>query len=41
MLVFNEKKWYRIVWVSILTTALLYGVFRMIFRVPLPRFSLW
>jgi putative tricarboxylic transport membrane protein len=41
MLVFNEKKWHRIVWVSILTTALLYGVFRMIFRVPLPRFPLW
>jgi putative tricarboxylic transport membrane protein len=41
MLVFNEKKWHRIVWVSILTTAVLYGVFRMIFRVPLPRFYLW
>ncbi len=41
MLVFNEKKWYRIVSVSIITTAVLYSVFRMIFRVPLPRFSLW
>ena len=41
MLVFNEKKWHRIVLVPILTTALLYAVFRMIFRVPLPRFPLW
>jgi hypothetical protein len=41
MLIFAEKKWYRIVLVSIITTATLYGVFRMIFRVPLPRFSLW
>jgi putative tricarboxylic transport membrane protein len=41
MLVFNEKKWHRIALISILTTAVLYGVFRMIFRVPLPRFPLW
>ena len=41
MLIFAEKKWYRVVLVSIITTATLYGVFRMIFRVPLPRFSLW
>lgn len=41
MLIFAEKKWYRIVLVSTLTTAILYSVFRMIFRVPLPRFSLW
>ncbi|UCF96672.1 MAG: tripartite tricarboxylate transporter TctB family protein [Spirochaetaceae bacterium] len=41
MFTFEEKKWYRIVLVSIITTAILYGVFRMIFRVPLPRFNLW
>lgn len=41
MLVFAERKWYRIVLVSIGTTAVLYVVFRMVFRVPLPRFGLW
>jgi len=41
MLIFAEKKWYRIVLVSTITTTILYSVFRMIFRVPLPRFSLW
>jgi len=41
MLVFAEKKWYRIVLVSVGTTAVLYVVFRLVFRVPLPRFALW
>ncbi len=41
MLIFAEKKWYRVVLVSTITTAILYSVFRMFFRVPLPRFSLW
>jgi putative tricarboxylic transport membrane protein len=41
MLIFAEKKWYRIVLVSAGTTAVLYLVFRMVFRVPLPRFGLW
>jgi putative tricarboxylic transport membrane protein len=41
MLLFGERKWYRVVLVSVVTTAILYGVFRMVFRVPLPRFSLW
>lgn len=41
MLIFAEKKWYRIVLVSTGTTAVLYLVFRMVFRVPLPRFGLW
>ncbi len=41
MLVFSERKWYRIVLVSAGTTAVLYLVFRMVFRVPLPRFALW
>jgi putative tricarboxylic transport membrane protein len=41
MLVFAEKKWYRIILISVGTTAVLYLVFRMVFRVPLPRFGLW
>ena len=41
MLIFAEKKWYRIVLISGGTTAVLYLVFRMVFRVPLPRFGLW
>jgi len=41
MLIFNEKKIHRVVLFSIVTTAILYIVFRMIFRVPLPRFTLW
>jgi putative tricarboxylic transport membrane protein len=38
MILFNEKRWVRIAAVSIATTALLYILFRMVFRVPLPRF---
>jgi hypothetical protein len=41
MIIFAEKKWYRIILVSGGTTAILYLVFRMVFRVPLPRFGLW
>jgi len=41
MLVFNEKRWLKIVATSIITTSLLYILFRIIFRVPLPRFSLF
>ena len=41
MLVFNEKRWYRVVLVSVLTTLVLYILFRMVFRVPLPRNPLW
>jgi putative tricarboxylic transport membrane protein len=41
MLIFNEKKWYRIVLISVVTTVILYSVFRRVFRVPLPRFTLW
>ena len=41
MLVFNEKRWLKIVATSIITTGLLYILFRIIFRVPLPRFSLF
>ena len=41
MLVFNEKRWLKIAATSIITTTMLYILFRMIFRVPLPRFSLF
>lgn len=38
MILFNEKRWVRIVTVSIAATGLLYVLFRMVFKVPLPRF---
>ena len=41
MLIFNEKRWSRIVATSVITTSLLYILFRIIFKVPLPRFSLF
>ncbi len=41
MLIFGERKWYRIVPVAVVTTVTLYVVFRTVFRVPLPRFQLW
>jgi len=41
MLLFNEKRWIWIIAVSIVTTALLYILFRIVFKVPLPRFSLF
>ncbi|TVR04213.1 MAG: tripartite tricarboxylate transporter TctB family protein [Spirochaetaceae bacterium] len=41
MLLFDEKKWYRIVLVAVISTTVLYGLFRIVFRVPLPRFDLW
>lgn len=41
MLVFNEKRWLKIVATSVVTTSLLYILFRIVFRVPLPRFSLF
>ena len=40
MLVFNEKSWLKIVATSMITTGVLYVLFRIIFKVPLPRFSL-
>jgi len=40
MLLFNEKRWLWIATVSLITSALLYVLFRMIFKVPLPRFDL-
>ena len=41
MIVFHEKRWYWIVGVSLLTSIVLYLLFRMLFKVPLPRFNLW
>lgn len=41
MLLFNEKRGIFVIIVSIITTLLLYILFKMIFRVPLPRFSLF
>lgn len=41
MLVFQEKRWIKIVTTSIITTVILYILFRVIFRVPLPRFGLF
>jgi len=37
MILFGEKRWYRVLLVSVLTTLVLYMLFRMVFRVPLPR----
>src|SRR5665648_1067032 len=41
MLLFNEKRWFMIVIVSIVATALLYTLFRIVFKIPLPRFNLF
>ena len=41
MLIFNEKRWLKIAASAIVTTGLLYLLFRVIFKVPLPRFSLF
>ena len=41
MLIFDEKRWLRIVATSVITTSVLYILFRIIFKVPLPRFSLF
>jgi putative tricarboxylic transport membrane protein len=41
MLLFNEKRWIWIGVISLITSLVLYVLFRMIFKVPLPRFNLW
>jgi putative tricarboxylic transport membrane protein len=41
MLIFNEKRWYRVLLVSVITTLVLYTLFRNVFRVPLPRNPWW
>jgi hypothetical protein len=41
IILFKEKRWYVVASVSILGTAIFYSVFRLIFKVPLPRFDLF
>jgi len=41
MIIFNEKRWIRIGLCALITTSVLYILFRIIFKVPLPRFSLF
>ncbi len=41
MLIFGEQRWPRVLIVSIAGTVVLYTVFRILFRVPLPRSPLW
>jgi putative tricarboxylic transport membrane protein len=41
MVLFDERRWRWILPVSILTTVVLYVLFRMVFKVPLPRFELF
>jgi len=41
MLLFNEKRWFLIVTFSIVTTALFYILFRIVFKIPLSRFNLF
>jgi putative tricarboxylic transport membrane protein len=41
MLIFGERRWYRIALVSVVASAALYALFRTVFRVPLPRSLLW
>lgn len=41
MIIFNEKRWIRIGLCALITTGVLYILFRIIFKVPLPRFSLF
>jgi len=41
MLLFGEKRWGWIVGVSLITSTTLFVAFRMMFKVPLPRFNLW
>lgn len=39
MIIFYEKKWWLITVVSLVVTFILYVLFRIIFKVPLPRFE--
>jgi putative tricarboxylic transport membrane protein len=41
MMIYGDKKWYRLISASIIVTVVLYHLFRTFFRVPLPRFGLW
>lgn len=39
VMLFQEKRWYVIVAVALLGTSIFYIVFRLVFKVPLPRFG--
>lgn len=41
VLLFKERRWYVVASVAILGTGVFYYVFRIIFKVPLPRFDLF
>jgi putative tricarboxylic transport membrane protein len=41
MLLFKEKRWLWVITVSLVTTFLLYALFRMVFKIPLPRFNIF
>lgn len=41
MLLFKETRWIRIVTISLVITFLLYALFRMVFKIPLPRFNIF
>jgi len=41
MLIFGDRRWYRIAPVAVLSTVVLYAFFRGVFRVPLPRSFIW
>ena len=41
IVLFRERRWYVVGTVSILGTCVFYTVFRLIFKVPLPRFDLF
>ena len=41
IVLFKERRWYIVASVSILGTIVFFSVFRLIFKVPLPRFDLF
>lgn len=41
VLLFMERRWTVVLAVAVLGSSTLYGVFRMVFKVPLPRFDLF
>ncbi len=41
MLLFKEKSWVKIAATSVITSVILYILFRIVFKVPLPRFDLF
>ena len=41
IVLFKERRWYIVATVSVLGTTVFYSVFRLIFKVPLPRFDLF